>query len=129
MTVYPDIRLRKCNAKPKIDWFELTEDCVFKLESGQVLFIIPRGYPTDFASVPRIAWSIFPPHGLMANASILHDYMYDNRINEDKLGADQARVFADKLFLAHCLNDGVPMWQAAFVYGIIRLFGKSWWTK
>ena len=37
---------------------------------------IPKGFETDFASVPRMFWLIFPPDGKYTQAAVLHDYMY-----------------------------------------------------
>ena len=34
---------------------------------------VPVGYVTDLASVPRILWSVFPPHGRYAKATIIHN--------------------------------------------------------
>lgn len=124
MTVYPDIRLKKCtrpDAKP--DWFEVAEDCRF----GPI--IISKGYVTDFASVPRILWSVFPPHGRMANASVKHDFRYDNRVYGETLGHYEARYWADHDFLMDMIRDGVPAWQSYTMYLVVRLFGKSWWDK
>lgn len=36
---------------------------------------VPRGFVTDFASVPRILMSLFPSTGLYTLASILHDWL------------------------------------------------------
>jgi hypothetical protein len=37
---------------------------------------VPRGFVTDFASIPRIFWSFLPPDGEYAYAAVLHDYLY-----------------------------------------------------
>ncbi|MGT3245452.1 DUF1353 domain-containing protein, partial [Yersinia enterocolitica] len=41
---------------------------------------VPTGYVTDLASVPRVFWALFPPHGRYAKAAIIHDYLYDNAL-------------------------------------------------
>lgn len=125
MTEFPEIRFRKRTGfGAKNDWFEITEDC--KCAGGVV---IEKGYITDFASVPRVLWGLFPPHGFMTNAAVLHDYMYDYQIGENLWGEWQARKSADEYFLINCIKDGVPVWQATSMYYIIRLFGRSWWIK
>ncbi|TDB67103.1 DUF1353 domain-containing protein [Arundinibacter roseus] len=123
MTKYPDIRLRKCvEPHAKIDWFEIAEDC----DCGKM--IITAGYKTDFASVPRILWSVFPPHGRWTNAAIKHDWWYDQKVMENELGPQEARYWADHDFLFDMLREGVPKWQAYLFYGIVRLFGRKWWV-
>jgi Protein of unknown function (DUF1353) len=37
---------------------------------------VPIGFVTDFASIPRVFWSILPPDGLYTYPAILHDYLY-----------------------------------------------------
>jgi len=40
------------------------------------VIIVPDGFITDFASVPRIVWSIYPPIGKYTKAAIVHDFLY-----------------------------------------------------
>ncbi|PWJ49589.1 uncharacterized protein DUF1353 [Dyadobacter jejuensis] len=128
MTQYPDIRLRKFLGVGKPDLFQVVEPCQFKLMKG-IVVDIPPGYLTDFASVPQILWSVFPPHGRMANAAVLHDYMYDHRLFEDELGSRCARVLADTLFLENMFADKVSRPQAYLYYYAVRLFGSKWWKN
>ncbi|MCY1300000.1 hypothetical protein D9M68_336620 [compost metagenome] len=37
---------------------------------------VPCGFVTDFASIPRMFWSVLRPDGLYAYAAIIHDYLY-----------------------------------------------------
>ena len=128
MTAYPDIRLRKYSkSNGKVNWFELAEDCCVVYNNSTV--VIPAGYRTDFASVPRWLWSFIPPHGKMANASVVHDYAYDNRICEAEHGPDAARLLADITFLWHCRLDGVPTWQAIVFFLTLRAFGRKLWDN
>jgi hypothetical protein len=127
MTQYPNIKFRKYLFDGKLDWFIVDEHCEVRDQCGRVMFVITKDFVTDFASVPRWLWSVFPPHGKMTLPSVVHDYMYDFNVFEDSLG-DRARKFADDLFLINCIRAKVPIWQAVLMYSIIRLFGKSWWT-
>ncbi len=50
----------------------------------QGLIVVPAGFETDGASVPRILWNALPPvEGDYAAAAVLHDYLYQfpNRLN------------------------------------------------
>lgn len=67
-------------------WFELVEPFeyhVHSLNSGDVI-TVPEGYCTDFASVPRIFWSIIPPIGLYGKAAVIHDYLCDEQTRTRK---------------------------------------------
>ena len=81
---------------------------------------IPVGYASDFASVPRVLWVLIPPHGRSAVASVVHDYLYDNRIG--------TRLDADLLFFRD-LNPVVPSWQSLVMFLSVRLFAQKWWDK
>jgi hypothetical protein len=83
--------------------------------------IIPAGYQTDFASVPRWLWSFIPPVGRYNLASLVHDYLYDNQIG--------TRKEADKIFLDLMLQYGVHRWGAHCMYWGVRLGGKKWWRE
>ena len=37
---------------------------------------VPPGFVTDFASIPRVFWSVLPPDGDYTYPAIIHDYLY-----------------------------------------------------
>ena len=39
--------------------------------------VVPAGYRTDFASIPRIFWRLMPPGGQYREAAVVHDYLCD----------------------------------------------------
>ena len=82
---------------------------------------IPIGYETDFASVPRVFWSIIPPIGKHSIAALIHDYMYDNRIG--------SRREADRLFLEIMLEHKVKKLLAYTMYAGVRIGALNWWRK
>lgn len=41
--------------------------------------VVPSGFLTDFASIPRGLWNIFPPTGEYGRAAVIHDYLYKFR--------------------------------------------------
>lgn len=38
--------------------------------------VVPKGFVTDLASIPRVFWSLLRPDGEYAYSAIIHDYMY-----------------------------------------------------
>ena len=129
MTQYPDIRLRKKNGPTQNDLFEVCEPCQVSVIGPDLTLVIPSGYVTDFASVPQWLWWLVPPHGRLANAAVVHDYMYDQRMYERELGVELARLLADGLFLRLMLLDGVPAYKARAYYCGVRILGLKWWTN
>ena len=59
-------------------------------EEGESI-TVPKDFVTDFASVPRIFWTIFPPDGRYTQSAVLHDYLYFSQTT--------TRKQADKVFL------------------------------
>lgn len=59
------------------DWVVL-EDFRFYVGSldSNTYVDIPVGFVTDFASVPRILWTILPPWGKYGKAAVIHDWLF-----------------------------------------------------
>jgi hypothetical protein len=55
------------------------EGAFMKADGTVQSFTIPKDFRTDFASVPRILWALFPPYGAYTRATILHDWLLDER--------------------------------------------------
>jgi hypothetical protein len=57
--------------------FRLTADWIFTLDDGLPI-IVPKGFETDMASIPRLLWSLpgFSPTGPLLCGSIVHDIGY-----------------------------------------------------
>ena len=104
--------------------YELLEDLRVNLPGngtgGGIAVRVPAGYVTDFASVPRMFWRVFPPSGRYNRAAIVHDYLYTN-------STVCSRFLADSLFRELMSHLGVPMWRRVLMYYAVRLGGKSGW--
>ena len=55
----------------------LLEDYVYQIGSCKPI-IIPEGFETDFASVPRLLWPIASPMGILRYGSLPHDFGYQH---------------------------------------------------
>ena len=93
-------------------------------------FIVPDGYVTDFASVPRIAVWLVPTYGRYTAPAILHDYLITDCIPAGRITS----VDVDGLFRRAMRESGVPpvkrwlmwtgvRWGAAFN----RRRSAGWW--
>jgi len=74
---------------------------------------VPEGFVTDFASVPRPLWPIFPPTGIYDRAAVVHDYL----CSQDTCG----RFMADAVFREAMRELGVPWWRRVAMYWGVRL--------
>jgi len=86
--------------------------------------IVPLGFETDFASVPRILWSVLPPWGRYSPAAVVHDWLYFNRKN---MAAKRKR--ADKVFYWLMKEFGVPWWKRRVMYLGVRIGGGAAWRR
>ncbi|MCK5602323.1 DUF1353 domain-containing protein [Candidatus Pacearchaeota archaeon] len=111
------IQLKKVPNTGNIAKFEVTED--YKCEVSDI--VIPKGFITDGASIPRIFWPVFPPFGQYFNAAVEHDYLYSITY--------QTRKEGDKIFLEQMKNDGVKWFTRKMIYRAVRMFGWVTYNK
>lgn len=114
--------------------FELVEDLIFSVRIGRGLMevVVPAGFQTDFASIPRPFWLFLPPSGAYNLAGIIHDFLYSkgvDGINEDgeEEEGECSRFLADVLFREAMKTLGVPLWKRVMMYYALRAFGWIAW--
>lgn len=109
----------------------LVEPLVHESPAGS--FVVPAGFVTDFASVPRILWSVIAPTGAHSRAAVIHDFLYAAKppvsYNKDGVTVRMplARSQADTAFYEAMLADGVPPSRAWVMWAAVRLFGWKPW--
>lgn len=74
--------------------------------------IVPKGFETDFASIPRLFWRILPPDDVYTQACVLHDFMCEHDLKSR----------ADKIFYESMGILGVPEWKRSVMFFGVRLF-------
>lgn len=99
--------------------YRLLSDYTFTDE----LLTVPAGFRTDFASVPKWLWFVFPPVGFYAKAALLHDWCY---YCGPKLGI--TRWDADAIFRRQMKRDGVGVRTRYTLWLAVRLFGHRFWS-
>lgn len=83
--------------------------------------VVPRGFVTDFASVPRALHSVIGPTGRYTNAAIVHDYLYWIQTC--------SRGQSDNLMAIAMREAGVSALQEWNIYNAVRLGGQSAWDN
>jgi len=58
------------------DKWEVVEDFKFAIDRTNDVITIPKGFVTDLASIPRIAYTFFPRSVKFDLAGCVHDYLY-----------------------------------------------------
>lgn len=97
----------------KYEWKTLQE-FVFYYGLGSYV-TVPEGTVTDFASVPRFLWGMFPPIGKYTQASVVHDFL----VTEGKLSWKEC---AD-VFLEAMITLEVSKWRRDVMYFFVRAYG------
>lgn len=105
--------------------FQLEEEMVYweGADEGEGFAIrVPKGFVTDFASIPRIFLNILPKLDTHRRAAILHDYLYAT----EGIGI-YSRAKCDSIFLEAMKVLGVPFMKRWAMYLAVRSGGfKAW---
>lgn len=102
--------------------WKILEPFVYELgEKGSGKEIrIPVGFVTDFASIPKVFWSVVgAPWGTYGKAAVLHDYLYATQ--------PCPRARADEIFLEAMSVLGVDEDLRQSIYSAVRLGGAAAW--
>jgi len=81
------------------------------------LVIVPEGFVTDFASVPRAPFTYWLFGGIGDEAAVVHDFLYETRI--------VPRHLADQVYGEALEACGVSRWRRAAMVLAVQLFGGS----
>ncbi len=82
---------------------------------------VPAGFETDFASIPRGLWNLFPPTGAYGKAAVIHDFLYRMW--------GTSRKDADKIFLEAMAVLDVDRVTRYTLYSAVRMFGGHAYAK
>lgn len=97
--------------------------------------LVPSGFKTDFASVPRLLWPILPPIGKYTAAAVLHDWLYQHpqvfwvSQTESWHALDLNRQGCDAVFDEAMEVLEVSDWARRLMYRGVRLGGWMPWRK
>lgn len=81
--------------------------------------VIPEGFRTDLASIPRAFHWLIPVNGRHRAAAILHDYLF--------VVQTRTRAETDALFLEAMADSGVSWVQRTTMYAAVRAGGWMPW--
>ncbi len=95
----------------------------FEYINPPIEIIVPAGFTTDGASIPRIVWTIIgsPWSGRYARASVVHDYLYQTM--------QFTRYQTDLIFYQAMGILGVPRWKRSLMHFSVRSVAWLCWNK
>ena len=98
--------------------FELFSDYMYR--TREYLIKVPKGFVTDYASIPKLLRGIVLLYGKHSGASVVHDWLYSSNCN---LGLSREK--SDKIFLEILKEEKVSFLLRILMYFAVRKFGKS----
>jgi hypothetical protein len=97
------------------------EDMQYVIGSTSERIVVPKGFVTDFASIPQGLWSLgLSPHGQYSRAAVVHDYLYWSQ------GCTRAQ--ADRLLVLAMKESKVGSFDEFLVYQGVNLGGGGPWN-
>ena len=90
-------------------------------EDTKITGTVPKGFVTDYASVPRVFWSVVPRHGRYSAAAVVHDYLYWTQTT--------SREDADKVMKELMKFSEVSDAQRETIYTSLRAGGSFAWRS
>ena len=101
-------------------FWELSRDFCFNSTLQEDWLCIPKGFLTDFASIPRVFWTFIgsPASGKARKAAVCHDFLY--RFGKE-LGIKRKK--ADDIFLELMKEDRVGYFTRYTMYWAVRAGG------
>jgi hypothetical protein len=108
---------------PKGHKFQLQKDWFFYLNGVKIT--IPKGFWTDFASIPKIFRSFIPVNDTHLKAAIVHDWLY---YTGTLYGKKISRRTADLWLLHACKECGTGWIKREIMFAGVRTGGWSPWN-
>jgi len=110
-----------------VQLYEVTQDLVYVSDKLQRTITVAAPFRTDFASIPRAAWSIIDPEDpIIAWPSLVHDYLYSCKGTLPD-GFTYNRETADSVLREAMEACGAGSAIRESVYEAVRIFGGSHW--
>jgi hypothetical protein len=102
------------------NWF-LTQSLDYEIRNTGVHVPVPRGFVTDFASIPRPFWSVLPRWGKYGPAAVVHDYLYwDQRCTREQ---------ADRMLYLSMQESSVNWFWRLVIYRAVHWGGYFAWKN
>lgn len=101
--------------------------------NSEEIIIVPQGFRTDFASIPKLIRAFINPVGKIKPAALVHDYLYNLRgVYADPANGNirkYSRKESDGIFLQIMKAVNMPWLERHSAYRGVRLGGWAFWNK
>jgi hypothetical protein len=102
---------------------------IVEYKSNDTLIVVPVGFITDLASIPKILPALMMKNTIQP-AAIIHDYLYARpNLPRHPFPHMFSRKEADKIFFYGMLLAGTGRTRAKIYYTAVRMFGWKAWNR
>lgn len=114
-----------------LEWLNNRMLVVFLNEVIICNIVLPKGFITDGATIPKLFWNILSPFGRFFKSCALHDYiclmakLHNNEAPTLKEGisiATQYRKRADTLLSLSMKKQGIVLWRRLLIMANVRTY-------
>jgi len=103
------------------NWITI-EDTEYVIGKTGTKIVVPKGFVTDFASIPQPLWSLgLSPYGQYSRAALIHDYLYWTQ------GCSRAQ--ADRLLVIAMKESKVGTFDDWVIFQGVDKFGNGAWQS
>ena len=120
--------------RPDKDWWIVDQPYhIYTEREGHL--IVPTGFETDGASVPRMFWRLMPPMSEYTRIAVVHDFFYRSdglcmwEFEGSLLESQIDRPRADEIFRDGMKYLDVARWKIPIMYRAVRAFGGGPWQS
>jgi Protein of unknown function (DUF1353) len=104
------------------NYWIVAEEMTWTIGNTSEKIVIPKGFVTDFASIPQSLWSLgLSPQGRYSRAAVVHDYLYWSQ--------SCTRSQADRLLVIAMKESQVGKFDEVAIYEGVNTFGASAWNS
>lgn len=101
--------------------WRLCDNMIVRIDS--TYHIVPKGFKTDLASIPRFLWWLYAPTDFNSiSSAVLHDWHYCCTVGIN-------RYEADNIFYNGLIAQGMSESRATIYYFIVRSFGWMFYAN
>jgi hypothetical protein len=113
--------LTPLRAEKSGDYWTILQPLVYMSDLARNTFVVPEGFVTDFASVPRLPLMFLLAGNEAHEAAVVHDFAYSRQ--------EMTRSQADALFEEAAIASGEPEWRARLMWLGVRAGGWVAWNR
>ena len=118
--------LENCADKVQFSRWKLTSPLAYKSDLLDDSIVVPEGFSTDYASIPRLPVVCWLAGNFAHAPAVLHDFCYSNHwvTKGSKLLAD--KIFKEAMDL---IKDPPSAWKRRAFFSAVILLGFLAWKK